>query len=324
MPDANSIESLNSLLTDLPIELTLAAAVVVLLGILLWAFGSRVLKPAFVVAGIAIGGAAGYLAGIALDLDVPEWLFAVAGAIGLGLLAFLAYRAAMGLCLALLFGLTAPLLVVAWADFRGVEAFPETENSKLEALFAEDGDATPDADIMQELRDLQDKIINAENLSEEAQRLLEEKGGGLFGLGSESTDIEYDEDGNPLPPQNPPAWREQLDRVIEIVREEAKARWDATPQGVRRSLVLSTACGAIFGLLLGLAAPKFSASLVTVLSGSAMMLTGGWTLVEHYVPSPPDWIPSNSTAWGLTWLGLAAVGMAIQWTLRAKPADKSK
>jgi hypothetical protein len=61
---------------------------------------------------------------------------------------------------------------------------------------------------------------------------------------------------------------------------------------------------------------------VTALGGSVVMLTSGWTLAARAeIPQGP-WMPTTPTHLLAWWLGLAVIGLGIQWMLRAKHADK--
>ncbi|MHC5113386.1 MAG: hypothetical protein ACYTGP_03030, partial [Planctomycetota bacterium] len=89
-------------------------------------------------------------------------------------------------------------------------------------------------------------------------------------------------------------------------------------------IAVSAAAGAVTGILFAALAPTISSSLVTAFGGSLMWLAGlrlivagtGLTGLEKLMPA--------GTGYTLVlWLIIALIGVAIQWTFRAKEADTS-
>lgn len=309
------------ILRDLPPEWMIVFGALLLAGLLVWVFGNRLLKAAFVLAGMCLGGGIGFALAVALKLPVPEWMAGVGGSVVLGLFAWLAYRPAMGVCMAILLGLASPAAVIAYAEFRGHHVVTQSDDAGSGDR-AMNGNGTPSElerrDLVIEMRELLQRMRESRSLSDETRDLLRERWrrhGEELGL-----DVgEEEEDGEiALPP-----WREQFDLLVESIRTEAVARWEAADPGVRRSVVLSAASGAILGLLIGLSLPGIAASLLTAMVGSAAVLFSGWSIITSLHGGVPGWMPSGPGVWVIVWVAMSVAGLALQWTIRREPADKT-
>lgn len=320
--------------SQLPPEGLIAAGFGIGVGVLLLAFGSRVLKPAFITAGILLGAAVGLVAAYAIDLPFPEWIVAALGGVGFAIFASLAYRPAMGVAMALLFGTAAPLGVIAYAEFRGHHVITDPDGF-APSEGEESRGATRDAlgELSNATRDAIDTLRKADNLLSELRSFRDERAREarqLLGLppregeaaptGGDDGSDDGGADGNVATP----AWREKFDAVVAQIKAEAQYRWNAADPGVRRSILLSAASGAIFGFLVGLSLTTLSASAVTSMGGSGLVLISGWSLLTSLGFGDQPWMPSSATAWLIIWLAVAFAGLAIQWTIRRKPADSSR
>lgn len=313
--------------SQLPPEGLIAAGFGIGVGVLLLCFGSRVLKPAFVTAGILLGAAVGLVAAYAIDLPFPEWIVAILGGVGFAIFASLAYRPAMGVAMALLFGTAAPLGVIAYAEFRGHHVITDpTSPADGEAP----GEGTRDAlgELGDATRQAIDTLRRADNLLDELRAFRDDRAREarrLLGLSPRSDDAATTQD---APDEggdaNTPAWREKFDAVVAQIKAEAQYRWNAADPGVRRSILLSAASGAIFGFLVGLSLTTLSAAAVTSMGGSGLVLASGWSLLTSLGFGDQPWMPSSTIAWLIVWLVVALAGLAIQWTIRRKPADSSR
>ncbi len=313
--------------SQLPPEGLIAAGFGIGVGVLLLAFGSRVLKPAFVTAGILLGAAVGLVGAYAVDLPVPAWVVAILGGAGFAIFASLAYRPAMGVAMALLFGTAAPLAVIAYAEFRGHHVITDP-------MSPADGEASGDGtrDALGELGDATRRAIDTlrrtDNLLDELRAFRDDRAREarqLLGLPPRSDDAATTQD---APGEEgdaaTPAWREKFDAVVAQIKAEAQYRWNAADPGVRRSILLSGASGAIFGFLVGLSLTTLSAAAVTSMGGSGLVLASGWSLLTSLGFGNQPWMPSSTIAWLIVWLVVALAGLAIQWTIRRKPADSSR
>lgn len=101
--------------------------------------------------------------------------------------------------------------------------------------------------------------------------------------------------------------------------EHLKAWWAATPEQSRQTLLLALGGGLVLGVLLGLAAPKKSAMLVTALAGSGAMLACGVWLLNATSPDLASKIPWTPIVTASVWGGLVLLGLGVQWQHDEKP-----
>ncbi len=339
--DAANPPPATDLLADLPPGWVIVAGAGLLAGLLLWAFGHRVLKPAFMVAGMAVGAGIGFAVAVALKLPLAEWIVAVVIAVIFGIFSWMAYRAAMGMCMAIVIGLASPIAVIGWAEYKGhhVVSQPEDQSGGVDGSDAASGERSPrhelgtkagDSDLsdqqelIAEMRELLQQLREASDLPGDTRRMLRREWRAKskeLGIDVAETNEDRADDAVAAPP-----WREQFDLFVEHVRTEVKARWENAHPGVRRSIVLSVASGAILGLLIGLALPTIAASILTAMVGAGMALLFSWMLISSFVADAGEsaWMPRGATVWFLIWAGLAVAGIALQWTIRRKPVDKGE
>lgn len=98
--------------------------------------------------------------------------------------------------------------------------------------------------------------------------------------------------------------------------------WDGMGAAGRTLIIVSALIGVFVGLLIGLIQPHFSASVQSALVGSILIFLAGRQLLTHFMPEQTGWLPSTPRGAVLT-VGLITVaGLAIQWTLFRKRADK--
>jgi hypothetical protein len=316
------------ILRDLPPEWLIVFGALLLAGLLLWVFGKRLLKPAFVLAGMCIGGGIGFAVAVALEVPVAEWIVALGGAALLGIFTWLAYRPAMGVCMAIIVGLASPAAVIGWAEFKGHHVISSDDGAAIADAADENGEPS-ERDLIIEMRELLRRMRESENLSNEARDMLHER----WQARGEELGLFESEDGSPHSDSLPegeggtgvmlPPWREQFDLLVESIRAEFKARWEAADPGVRRSVVLSAASGAILGLLIGLSLPGVAASILTAMVGAGVALFSFWSIATSLQGGPPPWLPRTAGVWVIVWAAMSVIGIALQWTIPSKPDDKS-
>ncbi len=95
-------------------------------------------------------------------------------------------------------------------------------------------------------------------------------------------------------------------------RVELKAKWDTLPTQSRTMLLACTGGGLVLGVLIGLAAPKKSATLVTSLAGSAAVMGFGYWLLHAMNAELAEKIPQSPIVVGGIWAVLALVGLGVQ------------
>lgn len=98
--------------------------------------------------------------------------------------------------------------------------------------------------------------------------------------------------------------------------------WDELGSGARWALTFGGLIGAGAGLLLGLIAPYWAASLQTALVGGLLMFYPGREVLMRLAPDHTGWLP-NTPRLVILSLGLITLlGVLVQWTLFVRRADK--
>lgn len=319
-------------MADLPTEGWIVVVVCGVAGILLWAFGGKILKSAIVLSGAILGASAGFVVAEVLIVPIPPWTLSLGGAAIIGVLAWMAYRPAMGLCLAILIGTAAPVGVLAYAEYRGIDVFDtsteadageETTDNVETTGGNETTDSEIETDVFEAFLDGYNLMKKSDNPFEDFRRFVSNRGNSLLTGEEDQPTEDIEAESTEENPDSAPVWMEIYSEVVEELKAEIIRRWEYAPAGVRRSLVLSCISGAILGLLIGLSLPGVAASLITALAGSAMILSSGFTALNTIGIAEQSWLPSTATVWLIVWFGASIAGMAIQWTIRRKPADSS-
>ena len=116
---------------------------------------------------------------------------------------------------------------------------------------------------------------------------------------------------------------EKVHEYAEEVRLDLKGRWEALPLQSQKMLMLSAAGGFILGLLLGLAAPRKCAALVTAMLGGGAVLACGYWLLNAMNPDLAAKVHMGPIGIAITWVAVALVGVLVQWQGGAKVPVKA-
>jgi len=288
------MNSLQTTLQDVPWIGLIPVILVVLVGVLLWAAGRKVLPGCLAMLGLLIGAGAGWVIGDSINTSVPPWAVAVLGGVLFALVAALAYRMAVMAALAVVFGIAAPLTVLTVHDFR----------------------ANQSSSISQSTRNVVDQIKGViskheETLDEvpEALKQVEEDVHKQLGLTDNGEETLKD-------------LRSMVERLIDGGRE----LWTQTPEKLQPILAASAVLGGFLGIIVGLLIPSLAAAVVTSMGGSVLWLSGAHVLALRLGMGDSAWMPATNTRWLLVWLITSVVGFCVQWYFRGKkaaPADKS-
>jgi hypothetical protein len=306
------MEELTQTILDLPATGLIPVVLLLLVGVVLWAAGRRVLRTGFAAAGLILGGVLGWAAGgldVVAAMNVPAWVFAVVAAVVAALVFAAAYRLVLAAVIALLLAALAPLSVWTAAEL-GALPVRGGESVAQETLFAPSPQPTETS------------------TPTELDRWLEEVFGTPAGNPPEPVISEPEPAPEPQDDGEAGVWRQWWDGAARALKELVNVAWEKSAGSLRPTLFAAAAVGGLLGLVLGAAAPAFSGAVVTALGGSILMLSSGTTLVARTLatrvemPQGP-WMPTTPTGL-LTWLlALTVIGLGIQWMLRAKHADKA-
>lgn len=267
-------------------------AVMLVLGLVMWASGKRALRTVFAAAGLLVG----CVLGLALtdvervaEIGMPAWSIVLIGGVVLGIVALAAYRLVLAASIGLLLAGLIPLGVLT-AEDMGAITFEEGKISVQQPL------ATSEPDIWDEW------LNSADNATPPA------------------ADVE------PTPASASVAddmqsWNERVTRFYALITDLPRSVWESSSEPMRWIVVASAAAGGVLGLFLGAAAPAISASIVTALGGSLLLLSSAWTIALK-LQAPEQWLPTTTPQWLLWWMVAAVIGLGLQWIFRSKPADK--
>lgn len=299
------MEQLRSTIADLPWLGMIPVALAFLFGLVVWAAGRRVLKTGFGAAGLVTGVVAGLAAShveIVSSTGVPPWVLAVVGAALLGLVAALLYRLVLAATIGVLLGGLVPLGVWAavqlgWVPLEPGRPIPQSALASDAPATSAQGD---------ELDKWLDDVLGASSAPLEDQAGASAEAPAKEAVASSAT-----------------AWLEWLQRIADAAAAAPKAAWEQSPQPLRWTMVAAAAVGILLGLVLGAAAPTLSASAVTALGGSLLLLASAWVMAIKLGAGEGPWIPSSSIAFLGWWMVAAVIGLGVQWMIRPTRADKA-
>jgi hypothetical protein len=311
------MNDLSQALQDLPLAALTPVFLLVLVGLMLWAAGRRLLRVAFAAGGFVVGGLAGWLMAEAMGLEMP-WLVALIGGAVMAVLGALLYRMTMAVATAVILALAAPLAVISVADaspnMRVFSPPDEVEHTQ-----------TPPAREPDELdRWMQERLRNIEESArDEIRRRFPEADLDNFKLpqGVAAEDV-HDALAEHLGvPPEVAAQYERLKGYAMRVWEGIRRTWANVRPDLRPYLVGSAIMGGLLGLFIGVLAPGITASIVTAFGGSLLWLGGLRVIGEHFGLTEAGWLPARGAVWMAVWIVVALLGLAIQWRLRPKRAD---
>ena len=279
-------------IAELPWTGLIPVAVLFLLGLVMWSSGRRTLRTVFAAAGLLVGCVLGLAATDVqrvIDIGMPNWSVVLIGGVVIGVIALAAYRLVLAASIGVLLAALIPLGVVTAAEMGAVR-IDEGTISFQQPL------ATGEPDWWDEWLDD----------AEAAAPLIE----ALEPIPASTSAVD-----------ELPQWSERVRRFVSLFSELPKQMWESTSGPLRWIVVASAASGGVLGLFLGAAAPAISASIVTALGGSLLLLASGSTIALR-LHAPEQWLPHTTLQWLMWWIVAAVIGLCLQWIFRTKPADK--
>ncbi len=292
------MSELSQTIQDLPTLGMIPVGLLVVVGLVLWSAGRRVLRAGFAAVGLIIGGVAGWVLGDSLNLAVSPWVVMALLALVMACVGALVFRLAVASMLAIVCGVAAPLAVITIAELQegdgssasSPEIAPEEPSATDEASgWLEDHNFGEDIDIPADALDAGTEIVGQQfDISEGAMETIGEA-------------------------------RSYGERLWEA----ARAHWNRTPEGLRPTIIATAVAGLLAGVLFGTLAPSLGASLVSSFGGSLIWLSGIRVLAGQMGDSIAGWMPSSATSSLAAWLIISITGVVIQWIFRPKQADKN-
>jgi hypothetical protein len=274
-------------IADLPWTGLIPVAVFFLLGLVMWSAGRRTLRTVFAAGGLMVGCMMGLAASDVqrvVDIGMPTWSVVLIGAVVIGVIALAAYRLVLAASTGVLLAALIPLGV-------------------LTTVQIENGTISIQAPLATGEPDLWDQWLDSVEDATPPLAAVEPTPASASAI------------------DDLPQWSERVRRFARLFSELPRQMWESTSGPLRWIVVASAASGGVLGLFLGAAAPAISASVVTALGGSLLLLTSGWTIALK-LHAPEQWLPHTTPQWLLWWMVAAVIGLCLQWIFRSKPADK--
>lgn len=292
---------------DLPNAGLIPAALLAIVGLVLWAAGRRVVKTAFATAGFVFGACAGLTLAALMGGVVPSWAAAIVLGLAFACFGAIVHRTAMALALATTLAVAAPLAVVAWVDLRGeslpVEAGPGPGEpwAEREAPVIDDDWATPVAEPEPDPYDAWLDARRDDALDAAAGDLARDSG-----LSDETVE----------------RLRTAGER-LEAFAADCRTWWEARPPRLRPVIAGAVVAGFLCGLLLAAIGPGVATAAVTAGGGSLLWLGAARFIADRAAPSIAQELPDSPLLLLLGWLAVALVGVAVQWRFGPRKADEA-
>lgn len=291
-------------------------------GIVLWLIGRRVLKPMVVVLCALLGGAIGFVAipMTVLSGSVSVYVGLVVGLAAGALLGALLYKFSMAIGLGLVLGVAAPLTVAAAMSFRA----PDGGASGPTDVFAEKP-AAPQGDAGEPDGDAESDGFPARVTEEVIRRQIDNLRKQLEGDGSAPEEAKGEPAEGSAPSDDSKALEdvmrstgERIEAFGRAVASDVATGWGELAPRHRLMLTGSAGVGLAMGIILGIVIPGWSAGMVTALLGAGIWLcAGSWLAIAAGMPGV-EHLHRPAREWLLIWLGVAALGMVVQWVGMAR------
>lgn len=276
-------------------------------GLMLWLFGSKIVKPVFFVFGLAIGGFVGTtilpltglpafeLAGFNITPGVTGLL---AGAIIGGLVMLAMFRMVITLTAAIAFAAAGLLGAMIYLDFNPSQ---DTALSETESSIVQGGDAATNAfnstsDAI--AREAAERSVDLLNSSADAPLIDDDTKSDILDAAQRS--------------------RAFVTRVFETIKDDL----DARPARDKMIAFSSMFAGLGLGLLIGVVMPNRAAALVTSLTGSAIWIGASTALLTARNGEIPGFLDRSAVVWATAWIIIAILGLFVQLGFLGKKSTK--
>lgn len=260
----------------------LVLSVIVTLGIALWAFGGRFVKPSVVLLTSAGGGYAGFTFGEAMDPAIGPWI-GLAGGIFLGCVVGLwLFRMAAGILLAGFLAVAAPTAAAVAFDYDLAERAQAIVEVVRDAATGDHDDDTTNTLETVEPRSIdEDNDLVTTDETVTARGVLARAGAWFTGFVSDAA-------------------------------EGGEDIWDDLEPGEQRTIVATGLVGTIAGFVIGTLFPTIAMALLTAGLGAAAVLGAGSRLAILSRPELEPSLPDSPIAWAAIWVSVAFLGAILQ------------
>lgn len=268
-------------LRELPVGVHGGAVGTLIAGLVLWLFGSKVLKPMLALAGAAIGGALG-------AVILPQWspgqiggfashYVGLAGGVLVGILAALIFfRFAMAV---------AGGAGMAMLGALGVAAYLSLTPGALPWRAPEPGTPGTGEQINARIQSAAGELARSVDQFTKNEVATTQPAGGSL-------------------PQTGTAYEE--------LKAELGDLWSRTPQRSQVLLIAGAGLGALIGILIGQIMPNKAAAVLTSMAGSAMALASVTWLARAFEAPFRGVLDQGPLIWLAVWAILAVIGVVVQ------------
>lgn len=273
-------------------EAILAGGVLVM-GLVLWVSGGKLLKPAVVLTGVLLGAIVG--SALAAGLKLPDFQGIPAPYAGLGL------GGLLGL------GLSLALFRVAVAGIAGVGLGACAAAAAALAVGVGPAQTASPPDASERLARVREQI--AALSMNDVDMLRQQLAGNVEQRSLPTAEV--------VPVS--------LRSISTEVSDQVAARWAALGSEPRLALLAGGTLGMLIGGIMGLLSPKRGGALVTAMIGAGLWIGAGAWLTDRYAANLAQspwaaWVLAHPPAWAVIWIMLGLIGFAAQRSAEPKPA----
>ena len=304
--------------TATPVTLGVCVAV----GLLLWFMGKKITRPATTLCGLVLGASAVFVVTQQLTQSGEQiedgmlLLWLAGGALAGALFAAMIYRIWMGTSMAVLAALIVAAAGIVWV---GDTDKTNTATDANSAQAAVDKQANQDSQSGSE-KDKNDSDANT------SSSFLPENPTGDLPVNSLTTEQIQDGVDKVLDSETMESIKSQFLKLLKNAYAHqavhVQSWWQQVEESGQRNTYITMLIGAAVGLLLGFAAPDFSASIQTSLVGGFLIICSGRGLAAVYAPDFTSWLPDTPPKMLMTLGLITVIGIGVQWTIWRDKTDK--
>jgi hypothetical protein len=304
-------------LRSLPPSGLMMAFAIMMSGLLMWAFGGRLVRPMYGFLFGVLGSGCGLFVPALVGVNTSPYIGIAVGAVVGALIGLLMFRLSMASALAVAGGVLAPLITgaVLWLN----PAAATTGNPLTGDALLLPGVPVESASNDRPHEDAPKNAADTPAITFESIFKLKD----LVSAESDNAKLEKTSD---VASQAAIALaRSAAERLRSFASElggEAHAAWSDLPSNQQLMLAVASVLGGLGGFLLGMSFPKKVAAV-----GASFIGAGLWTPIaakgmhDFSVPGHGA-LPSTASGWLALWLIVVAVGLILQWTVLKRKADR--
>lgn len=300
-------------LQDVPWQQMFPILMVLLVGVVLWAYGHKVLRGGFAAMGLIIGGTIGYIIADGSNWSFSPWIAAAVGGVVMAVVGLIAYKIVIIGSLAAVFAAASMMGVLTFHEFSGAPT----------VVAATEPDTTLDGlkDLMQSHQSETDAVKS--KIADAKDKITEAMGGSADGAKEKlKASVEKASDALGIDKDTAHESVERMKTLGKSLVQAVRERWEKFPQDLRTRMMWGGIIGAIVGLLIGGIFVKPAVIILTSVGGSLLWLSCAGVVAGRMGASENWWVPGSGKSWMAVWLITALIGVGIQWTFRTKSADK--